>query len=298
MTIRPARIIALVNQKGGPGKTTVAMHLAGELARRGARVMVADADPQGTATRWAAAAPEDLPFPAAVAGLAATDDRLHRELQEFLAAFDYIVVDCPPSADSPISRGALLVADLALVPVIPSPPDLWAGVAIGQVIANVTAINETLQARLLVNQRKPHTRLAASLTEVLPRYGITVLDTQIGDREAFRHAAAGGITASDVPRAGAAAAEIERLTDEVLAVLDGRSDRWPRRIRIPSAGSPAPWRPRRPPCKSASTTRSGSPPGARPPEIDPLADRARCAIRFQVLPPFWWVAGHAGRLSG
>ena len=218
MTIRTARIIALVNQKGGPGKTTLAMHLAGELARRGARVMVADADPQATATRWAAAAPEDLPFPAAVAGLAATDGRIHRE---FIDVFDFVVVDCPPSADSPVSQSALLVADLALVPVIPSPPDLWAGVAIRQAIANVSGINETLKARLVVNQRKPHTRLAAHMAEVLPRYGLAVLDTQIGDREAFRHAAAGGITAADVPRATAATAEIERLTDEVLGIVDG-----------------------------------------------------------------------------
>ncbi len=223
MTNRPARIIALVNQKGGPGKTTLAMHLAGELSRRGARVMVADADPQATATRWAAAAPEDLPFPAVVVGLAATGGRLHRELEKFIDAFDYIVVDCPPSADSPVSQSALLVADLALVPVIPSPPDLWAGVAIREVIDRVSAINETLDARLVVNQRKPHTRLAASLADLLPRYGLGVLDTQIGDREAFRHAAAGGITAADVPRAAVAAAEISRFADEVLQILDERS---------------------------------------------------------------------------
>ena len=218
---RPARIIALVNQKGGPGKTTLAMHLAGELGRRGFRVMVADADPQGTATRWAAAAPEDLPFPAAVGGLAATDGRLHRELRKFLEVFDYIVVDCPPSADSPISQSALLVADLALVPVIPSPPDLWAGVAIGQVIASVMAINDGLRARLVVNQRKAHTRLAASLAPLLPKYGIPVLDTQVGDREAFRHAAAGGVTVADLPRASKAAEEIASLTDDVLAILKG-----------------------------------------------------------------------------
>lgn len=221
MKKRPARIIALVNQKGGPGKTTLAMHLAAELARRGSRVMVADADPQGTATRWAAAAPEDLPFPAAVGGLAAANGMLHRELRKFVEAFDFIVVDCPPSADSPVSQSALLVADLAVVPVIPSPPDLWAGLAIGQVISQVSAINETLEARLIVNQCKPHTRLAASLRELLPQYGIDVLETRIGDREAFRHAAAGGITAAEVPRAGVAAAEIARLTDEVLEILEG-----------------------------------------------------------------------------
>ena len=223
MTNPPAKIIALVNQKGGPGKTTLAMHLAGELARRGDRVMVADADPQATATRWASAAPKDLPFPAAVRGLAATDGHLHRELRKFIDAFDVIVVDCPPSADSPISRSALLVADLALVPVIPSPPDLWAGLAIRETIDRVNTVNEALDARLVVNQRKPNTRLAASMAELLPRYGIPVLDTQIGDREAFRHAAAGGVTAADVPRATVAAAEISRFADEVLAILADRS---------------------------------------------------------------------------
>ena len=216
-----ARIITLVNQKGGPGKTTLTMHLAGELARRGDRVLVADADPQGTATRWAAAAPDETPFPAAIAGLGRAEATLHRELLKYLTAFDWIVVDCPPSVDSPLSQSALLVSDLALVPVIPSLPDLWAGVAIRRVLENVMAINEALVARLVVNQRKPHTRLAALTQELLPRYGIPVLATQIGDREAFRHAAAAGLTVADLPRARPAAAEIEAFTDEVVAVVNG-----------------------------------------------------------------------------
>ena len=216
-----ARIVTLVNQKGGPGKTTLTMHLAGELARRGARVLIADAGPHGTATRWATAAPDETPFPAAIAGLGRADVTLHRELRKFLPAFDWIVVDCPPSADSPISRSALLVSDLAVVPVIPSPPDLWAGVAIRQVLVEVTALNEGLEARLVVNQMKPNTRLAVRTLELLPRYGIPVLATQIGDREAFRHAAAGGVTVADLPRARAAAAEVEAFTDEIVAVVNG-----------------------------------------------------------------------------
>ena len=74
------------------------------------------------------------------------------------------------------------------------------------------AVNETLVARLVVNQRKPHTRLAARTQDLLPRYGIPVLATQIGDREAFRHAAAAGLTVADLPRARPAAAEIEAFT--------------------------------------------------------------------------------------
>ena len=118
---------------------------------------------------------------------------------------------------------ALLVADLALVPVIPSPPDLWAGIAIRQVLQTVEAVNEDLQAYLLINQRKPGTRLAAKTLELLPKYGIPILKTQIGDREAFRHAAAAGLTAADLGLRSAAAADIEALTDEVLGLLKARS---------------------------------------------------------------------------
>lgn len=217
----PARVIAFVNQKGGPGKTTLAMHVAGELARGGGRVLVADADPQATATRWAAAAPEDAPFPAAVAGLNHAGQKLHRELLKYLIPYDYIVVDCPPSAESNLTRSALLVADLAVVPVVPSPPDLWAGVAIGQVLAEVGALNDSLKSRLVVNRLKPRTRLGAHTPDLLRQYGIPVLEAQIGEREAYRHAAATGVTVGDLPRAGQAAAEIAALTDELLLVLNG-----------------------------------------------------------------------------
>jgi len=221
VSARPARVVAFVNQKGGPGKTTLAMHVAGELARGGSRVLVADADPQATATRWAAAAPEDAPFPAAIAGLSHAGEKLHRELLKYIAPYDWIVVDCPPSAESNLTRSALLVADLAVVPVVPSPPDLWAGIAIGQVLNDVTVVNERLQSRLVVNRRKAGTRLAAHTADLLPRYGIRVAEAQVGEREAFRHAAAVGLTVADLPRAARAAGEITALTEELLLVLNG-----------------------------------------------------------------------------
>jgi len=216
----PARIVVLVNQKGGPGKTTLAMCLAGELARRGHRVLVADTDPQGTATRWAASAPASKPFPARVLATSGAAHRLRDELRSQLEGHDWIIVDCPPSAESPVSRSALLVADLAIVPVTPSPPDLWAGLAIRQVIAGVARVRPGLKARIVVNQRKARTRLAAATRDLLPEYGIPVLNTQVGDREAFRHAAAGGLTVADVPRAQLAQAEVFGFTHEILNVLE------------------------------------------------------------------------------
>ena len=100
-----AKIIAVVNQKGGPGKSTVAMVLAGTLGRRGSKVLVVDADPeQGSATRWVASASDEAPFPASIAGLGKTDAKLHREVQKFVADYDYIVIDCPPSVNSPVAQ--------------------------------------------------------------------------------------------------------------------------------------------------------------------------------------------------
>ncbi len=217
----PAGIVGFVNQKGGPGKTTLAMHLAGTLGRRGERVLVVDADPQATASRWAAAAASRRPFPAQTVGVGPEPGSLHATLQQHLAAYHWIVVDCPPSADSPLLHTALLVSDLALVPVIPSPPDLWAGVAIRQVLDRAMSINTGLVARLVVNQFVPRTLLAARTLALLPRYGIPVLDTRIGDRQAYRHAAAAGLTVADLPRTRQAAAEIEAFTDEVVQLVAG-----------------------------------------------------------------------------
>ncbi|MBV9226823.1 MAG: ParA family protein, partial [Acidobacteriaceae bacterium] len=125
-----AKIVSLVNQKGGCGKTTISMHIAGALASRrgGKKVLVVDADPQGTATRWAASASDEDPFPASVVGLAAANTKVHREVRKFVNDYDFIIIDCPPAADSPVPQSALLITDVALVPVIPSPPDLWAAI--------------------------------------------------------------------------------------------------------------------------------------------------------------------------
>ena len=214
------RILVFVNQKGGPGKTTLAMSVAGELGRRGLRVLVADVDPQGTASRWAASAPADTPFPATVEAVPGMPNRLHGALRARLRSHQYLLVDCPPSADSPISHAALLLADLAIVPVVPSPPDLWAGLAIRQVIQSVQSHRPAGPiARLVINRRKAGTRLATQIRDLLPQYGIPAFNTFIGEREAYRHAAAGGCTVRDLRRAQVATAEIFALTEEILALL-------------------------------------------------------------------------------
>lgn len=215
-----AKIITVCNQKGGPGKTTLSMHLAGSLARRGQKVLVVDADPQGTATRWAASADDGSPFPASVVGLSAASTKVHREVKKFVDDYQYIIIDCPPAADSPVPQSALLIADLALVPIIPSPLDMWAAVGIRHVIENVSDINEDLKARLVINQCQPNTNLAKEALEVLPEFGIDMCRTYIHQRQAYRQAAVYGQTVHDLgSKAAPAIEEVEALTDEVLSVL-------------------------------------------------------------------------------
>ncbi|MBD1895539.1 ParA family partition ATPase [Coleofasciculus sp. FACHB-129] len=215
-----AKIIAVVNQKGGSGKTTISMQLAGSLARRENKILVVDADPQGTATRWAASAEDETPFPASVVGLSAANAKVHREVKKFINDYDCIIIDCPPAADSPVPQSALLIADLALVPLIPSPLDMWAAVGIRQVIVNVSIINESLQARLVMNQCQPNTTLAQESLEVLPEFGIELTKSYLGHRQVYRQSAVFGQTVHNFgSKASAAIEEIESLTDEVLGIL-------------------------------------------------------------------------------
>src|SRR5690554_6695169 len=106
-------IIALLNQKGGVGKTTLALSLAGEWAGRGKRVTLIDADPQGSALDWSQQREhQGLPRLFGVVGLAR--DTLHREGPELARDADYVVIDGPPRVTG-LMRSALLAADLVLI---------------------------------------------------------------------------------------------------------------------------------------------------------------------------------------
>ena len=216
-----AKIIAVVNQKGGAGKTTVAMQMAGSLCRRGYKVMVVDADAQGTSMRWAASASDKKPFPATVVGLNAAQGKLHREVRKFAGDYQFIIIDAPPAADSPVTLSALTVTDLALVPIIPSPPDMWASIGIKRAIDDASEFNEKLQSRLVINQCQPNTSLARDALDLLSDFGIAMAKSRLHQRTAYRQCAAFGQTVHDFGgKAAPAIREVEDLVDEVMALLD------------------------------------------------------------------------------
>lgn len=215
-----ATLIALISQKGGAGKTTVAMQLAAGLALEGYRVAVADLDAQESAARWAASAPDEAPFPAEVKPLRGSPAELAKGLRKLSNRVDIVVIDCPPSIEHPHTTGALEQCDLALVPVVPSPTDLWSTRAIERLILERQRQRPTLRAALLPN-RVMRTALAGDVLEVLQDFSLPVLQTPLAQRSAYALSAVRGGSVFALGRAAAAAQEeVQALVGAILALAD------------------------------------------------------------------------------
>ena len=214
------KIITLVNQKGGCGKTTVCMQLAGALGREGCKVLVVDADTQGTASRWAACADEKTPFPAMISGMSAIGSKVHQEVKKYIGQYEYIFIDCPPAYDSLIPQSALLIADVALIPVIPSPADIWAAKGIQQLIERVQIQNEALSAYVIPNMCS-HTNLNEDAIDGLSELGMKITATSLGLRTAYRVSSVIGGTVFDLKTESALQAqeEIKSLMKELINKL-------------------------------------------------------------------------------
>jgi len=213
----PAKIITITNQKGGAGKTTLAMQLAGNIGKTH-RVFVVDADPQGSASRWAKVAAAT--FPATIANFFHAGEKIHLEIKKLIDNYDYIIVDCLPSVDSFIPQRVLLISDLALIPIIPSPPDLWASIGIQTVIQNASTLNPHLKARLVINQHQVNTTLAKEVRDILKDFQIPLTQNLLRQRTAYRQSAAIGGTVHELtPVPSVATQELDALTAEVLTLL-------------------------------------------------------------------------------
>jgi chromosome partitioning protein len=215
-----AQIIAVANQKGGCGKTTTSMSLAGELAERGHKVLVADADKQNTSVMWARAATDDAPFPATVLSFSAYGATLHREIQRQLDNYDYIIIDAPPSVESVVPQSALLIANIVIIPLPPSPPDLWSSQGIKTLIQNAQVVNEGLIPVVLINKMQ-RTALSRAVMDELENFGFPILNTKLALRTAYQEASISGSTLKGLGRsAKPAGLEIKALADEILTLLE------------------------------------------------------------------------------
>ncbi|BCH29824.1 cobyrinic acid a,c-diamide synthase [Mesorhizobium sp. L-8-10] len=206
-------IVALLNQKGGVGKTTLALHLAGEWARQGKRVTLIDADPQGSALDWSQQRSRSgVTRLFGVVGLAR--DTLHREAPELARDADHVVIDGPPRVAG-LMRSALLATDLVLIPVLPSPLDGWASAEMLALLAEARIYRPQLAARFALNRCGARTVIARETAETLADHDPPVLATAIGQRVVFAAAAQSGQLVSEIDDDSPAAREIAALATEI-----------------------------------------------------------------------------------
>lgn len=207
------QVIAVLNQKGGSGKTTIATHLSRALQLGGAEVLLVDSDPQGSARDWAAVS-ETQPLP--VIGI----DRptIERDLKS-LGHKDFIVIDgAPQAADLAVS--AIKAANFILIPVQPSPYDIWATADLVDLVKQRIEVTDgKLKAAFVVSRAIKGTKIGAEITDALRGYGLPVLESRITQRVSYPSTAAGGTTVSDAEPDGEAAKEITALANEIKQLL-------------------------------------------------------------------------------
>ena len=207
-------IVSFLNQKGGVGKTTLAIHLATVLTERG-RVLLVDADPQGSALDWRAQRTAESGFPAV--GL--PKPTLHRDIGTLAENRDWVLVDGPPRVTA-LARSAVAASDLVLIPVQPSPFDLWASRDILDILDECSVVRPGLQARFVVNRLFARTRLGAEVRGALADSPVAALCTAIRNRTEYAKAVREGKTAIETVPASAAAKDFRALVDEIEGVME------------------------------------------------------------------------------
>lgn len=204
-------IIGILNQKGGVGKTTLSVNIAASLARTGARVLLLDIDPQGSALDWAAAREGAPLFP--VVGLPRAT--IHKEIDQLGKDYDHIVIDGPPRVTD-LARSAIMASDVILIPVQPSPYDIWAAEEVVKLIDEARIYKESLKAAFAVNRKIANTAIGRDVREALAAYPVPSLVASITQRVVFAEAAAQGLAVHEADPEGLAAREIEAMTAELL----------------------------------------------------------------------------------
>lgn len=206
------QVIAIAGQKGGAGKTTVAAHLAIALSQRGKRVAVIDIDPQGSLSAWYNI--REARFGVGYTGitfLTAAGWRVANEVARLKIHHDVIIIDSPPHVETD-AKTAIRAADLVVIPVQPSPMDLWATKATLELIAK-----ERKKYCLLLNRVSPNSKLAKEIGDQLE--GLLLMG--LGNRVAFAACLMEGRCVTETEPASQAAKEVKAVVEEIWGLCEG-----------------------------------------------------------------------------
>ncbi len=208
-------ILAVLNQKGGVGKTTISVHIASTLALGGNKVLLIDADAQRSALDWAASREGSPLFN--VVGI--SKSIIHKEVTLLQPNYDFIIIDGPPRIYD-VARSAIAASDVVLVPVQPSPYDVWSA---KEVVDLVNEVKEPLQAyktikiAFVINRKISNSVIGRDVVDALEQYkGVHVLESSITQRVSYAETAARGTTVIEEDPESVAGKEIKKVTEEVI----------------------------------------------------------------------------------
>ncbi len=207
------RILTVAQQKGGSGKTTLAAHLAVALARQsGEPVAILDVDPQGSLGTWYEAREENLgEDETGLEFRTASGWGARREARSLARSHGYVVIDTPPKTDTD-AKPAIDAADFVIVPVQPTPVDLW---ATSQTID--LAARESTPAILVLNRVPPRANLTGEMADAIVASGYDTLNARLGNRTIFASAMGKGFAVTEEAPSSKASGEVASLIDELVA---------------------------------------------------------------------------------
>ncbi len=202
-------IISLVNQKGGTGKTTTAINIASCFAKKGHDILLIDADPQGSVLQW-----KSIVDNKTIDVVHRPQATLHNDIERLSKNYWHTIVDTPP-ATGDITRSALVVSNLAIVPISPSPLDIWSSKETINLIKEARKHNRKLSSKLLISKKIIGTRIGREAREALEAYRLKIFNTEIGQRIAYVEAMISGLSVIQFQPKSEAANEIISLCDEI-----------------------------------------------------------------------------------
>ena len=204
-------ILAFLNQKGGVGKSTLSTNAADYLHRHGSKVLLIDADPQGTTTTWAALR-DELPFPV----MQLTRKNMAKEILAHASNYDHLVIDGPPRAEM-LSRAVIIASDLVVLPIEASGASDWASKTTLQQVVEAQQFKETLKSVFLVSRIIPNTVISRSIRAHVAEHGIPLLTGTIANRVSFAEALTMGRSIFEWAPNSRAANEFSTVMQEIGA---------------------------------------------------------------------------------
>lgn len=205
------RIIAFLNPKGGSGKTTATINVSSCLAVSGKKIAVVDTDPQMSLTNWNKAQKAGFDV------YTATSEKDVYQVRKDLADYDYVIIDGAGSL-SVITSAAVMVSDLIIIPVTPSPLDFSAAGSVVTVL-EAQAYSRPVEARFLITRKIEQATMLSILKESIAQTGIKAFKTAITQRQSYVKSILDGESVFDI-NDGAAKGEISILTREILEFFE------------------------------------------------------------------------------